>query len=70
MKTRARLSGAGVPEKVAEMLVGHASDTVHRQVYVNRESIPLAMLKTHLERLDYWAVLKHLFVSWQLAATK
>ena len=52
-----------MPENVAEMLVGHASDTVHGQVYVNRESIPLAMLKTHLERLDYWVVLKHLFVS-------
>lgn len=56
-----RLSGAGVPENVAEMLVGHASDTVHGQVYVNRESIPLSMLKTQLERLDYGVALKHLF---------
>jgi hypothetical protein len=55
-----RLSGAGVPENVAEMLVSHVSETVHGQVYVDRESIPLPMLKSQLEKLDYGAVLAKL----------
>lgn len=49
-----------MPENVAEMLVGHVSETVHGQVYVDRESIPLPMLKSQLEKLDYGAVLAKL----------
>ncbi len=42
------------------MLVGHASHTVHGQVYVHRDKMPLGMLKEHLEKLDFRPMLKGL----------
>ena len=53
-----RLTAAGVPQDMREVLVGHAADTVHGSTYVHREGIPLALLKTHLERLDFSGCLK------------
>lgn len=48
-----RLTAAGVPQDMREMLVGHASESVHGQVYTHREAIPLALLREHLEKLKY-----------------
>ncbi len=48
-----RLVGAGVPQDMREILVGHASDTVHGQTYTHREEIPLTLLQSHLEKLDF-----------------
>ena len=48
-----RLMAAGVPQDMREMLVGHASESVHGQVYTHRDAIPLALLKEHLEKLRY-----------------
>jgi integrase len=45
-----RLTAAGVPQDMREMLVGHASDSVHGQVYTHRDAIPLALLKERLEK--------------------
>lgn len=53
-----RLAAAGVPQDIREILVGHASDTVHGQTYLHREAMPLKLLKDHLERLDFRACLK------------
>jgi integrase len=55
-----RLAAAGVPQDIREILVGHASDTVHGQTYVHREGIPLALLRSHLEKLDFSGCLKGL----------
>ena len=52
-----RLVGAGVPQDMREILVGHASDTVHGQTYTHREEIPLTLLQGHLEKLDFSRVL-------------
>ena len=51
-----RLHAAGVPKNIVEILVGHASNTVHGTVYVHREDIPLKLLAEALERLQYPAV--------------
>jgi integrase len=48
-----RLTAAGVPQDMREMLVGHASESVHGQVYTHRDAIPLALLKEHLDKLQY-----------------
>ncbi len=48
-----RLTSAGVPQDMREILVGHASSTVHGQVYTHREQIPLKLLQEHLEKLQY-----------------
>lgn len=48
-----RLHAAGVPTNLVEILVGHASNTVHGTVYVHREDIPLKLLAEALERLWY-----------------
>lgn len=48
-----RLTAAGVSQDMREMLVGHASNTVHGQVYVHRDKMLLTMLKEHLEKLDF-----------------
>ena len=45
-----RLTAAGVPQDIREMLVGHASESVHGKVYMHREAIPLALLKERLEK--------------------
>jgi integrase len=52
-----RLAGAGVPQDIREILVGHASDTVHGQTYTHREAIPIRLLQTHLEKMtfDLWS---------------
>lgn len=55
-----RLSATDVPENVCEMLVGHASQTVHGNTYVHREGISLPYLKSQLDRLDFRTVLKPL----------
>ena len=55
-----RLTAAGVPQDMREMIVGHASNTVHGQVYVHRDKMPLGMLKDHLEKLDFRPLLKGL----------
>ena len=48
-----RLTAAGVPQDMREVLVGHAAENAHGQTYVHREGIPLALLKEHLEKLDF-----------------
>ena len=48
-----RLTAAGVPQDMGEMLVGHASESVHGQVYMHRDAIPLELLQEHLEKLKY-----------------
>ncbi|GMV51137.1 MAG: hypothetical protein AMXMBFR67_26800 [Nitrospira sp.] len=53
-----RLTAAGVPQEMREVLVGHATRGVHGQTYVHREGIPLALLKEHLEKLDFRGLLK------------
>lgn len=53
-----RLIAAGVPQDIREVLVGHASETVHGQTYVHRDAIPLAHLKSHLDKLDFRPLLK------------
>ncbi|MBA3754401.1 MAG: hypothetical protein H0X01_09750 [Nitrospira sp.] len=55
-----RLTAAGVPQDMREMLVGHTSNTVHGQVYVHRDKMPLTMLKEHLEKLDFRPLLRAL----------
>ena len=51
-----RLHAMGVAQNIVEILVGHASNTVHGTVYVHREDIPLKLLSEALERLGYPAV--------------
>lgn len=53
-----RLAAAGVPQDIREILVGHASDTVHGQTYLHRDAMPLKLLKDNLEKLDYQAWIK------------
>jgi hypothetical protein len=48
-----KLTGAGCPHNVCEMLAGHAASGVHGQVYVHRDSIPLSLLREGLEKLRY-----------------
>ncbi len=56
-----RLTGVGVPQDMREVLVGHASDTVHGSTYVHRDAIPLPLLQTHMEKLDFKPPLARLF---------
>ena len=53
-----RLTAAGVPQDMREVIVGHAAENVHGQTYVHREGIPLALLMEHLEKLDFRGLLK------------
>jgi integrase len=55
-----RLTGAGVPQDIREILAGHAAAGVHGQVYVHRADLPLQLLQRNLEKLDYSAVVKAL----------
>jgi integrase len=55
-----KLTGAGCPHNVCEMLAGHAAAGVHGQVYVHREGVPLSLLREGLERLRYDEVVKAL----------
>ena len=55
-----KLTGAGCPQNVCEMLAGHSAAGVQGQVYVHRESIPLSLLSDGLERLKYEGVVKEL----------
>ena len=48
-----RLTAAGVPQDIREILVGHAAGNVHGQIYTHREQIPLSLLRQHLEKLDF-----------------
>jgi integrase len=57
-----RLTGAGVPQDIREILAGHAAAGVHGQVYVHRADLPLRLLRDNLEKLDYSAVVKALVV--------
>jgi hypothetical protein len=52
-----RLTAAGVPQDMREVLVGHAAENVHGQTYVHREAIPLGLMKEHLEKLEFSALL-------------
>lgn len=52
-----KLTGAGCPHNICEMLAGHAAENVHGQTYVHRETIPLSLLREGLERLRYDDVL-------------
>ena len=49
-----RLHAAGVPTNLVEILVGHASNTVHGTVYVHREDIRSSCW---LMRLSGWSIL-------------
>jgi integrase len=51
-----RLHAAGAPHNLVEILVGHASNSVHGTIYTHREHIPLKLLAEALERLQYAAV--------------
>lgn len=51
------LTDAGVPQDMREILVGHASDTVHGKTYTHRESLSLPPLRSHIEKLDFRAAL-------------
>lgn len=53
-----KLTGAGCPHNVCEMLAGHAAAGVQGQVYVHRESVPLSLLREGLKRLRYDEVVK------------
>ena len=57
-----QLTGVGVPQDIREILAGHAAAGVHGQVYVHRANLPLQLLQTNLEKLDYSAVLKALIM--------
>ena len=48
-----RLTGAGVPQDIREILVGHAAAGVHGQTYVHRDQLPLSLLRDGLEKLRY-----------------
>jgi integrase len=53
-----RLTGAGVPQDIREILAGHAAAGVHGQIYVHRDQLPLRLLKENLEKLRYDDVLQ------------
>lgn len=55
-----KLHAAGVPLNHVEVLAGHSSNTVHGQVYVHRDKLPLSLLREGLERLTYPDVVKAL----------
>lgn len=55
-----KLTAAGVPHNVCEMIAGHSASGVHGQVYVHRENIPLTLLLDGLERLRYEEVVERL----------
>jgi integrase len=55
-----RLTGAGVPEDVRKMIVGHSDSDVHGKTYVHRDQIPLGLLREGLEKLCYDEVVKAL----------
>lgn len=55
-----KLTSAGVPHNVCEMIAGHSASGVHSQVYVHRDNIPLSLLRDGLERLAYPEVVKAL----------
>ena len=46
-----KLTSAGVPHNVCEMIAGHSASGVHSQVYIHRDNIPLSLLRDGLERL-------------------
>lgn len=46
-----RLISAGVPQDMREVILGHASASVHGSVYTHREEISLTLLQSHLEKL-------------------
>ncbi|MBX3327521.1 MAG: site-specific integrase [Nitrospira sp.] len=46
-----KLTSAGVPQDMREILLGHQSTGVHGQVYTHREAISLTLLQEHLEKL-------------------
>ena len=48
-----RLTAAGVPQDMREMLVGHVAESTHGRTYTHREAISLVLLKEHLEKLRY-----------------
>lgn len=52
-----KLTSAGVPHNVCEMIAGHSASGVHSQVYVHRDNIPLSLLREGLEKLRYDGVL-------------
>lgn len=55
-----KLHGAGVQTNLVEMLAGHMSQTVNGAVYTHWETIPLALPREGLERLQYPDVVKAL----------
>ena len=48
-----RLHSRGVPQNIAEALVGHAANTVHGSVYLHRDVLPMKLLKDGIEKLDF-----------------
>lgn len=48
-----RLHSRGVPQNIAEALVGHAANTVHGSVYLHRDALPLKLLQEGIEKLDF-----------------
>lgn len=48
-----RLHSQGVPQNIAEALVGHAANTVHGSVYLHRDALPLKLLQKGIEKLDF-----------------
>ena len=55
-----KLTGAGCPHNICEMLAGHSAAGVHGQTYVHRETIPLSLLREGFEKLRYEEVAKAL----------
>lgn len=53
-----KLHAAGVHSNIVEVLAGHASNSVHGQVYVHREGLPLSLLRDRLEKLRYPDLMK------------
>ena len=48
-----RLHSRGVPQNIAEALVGHAANSVHGSVYLHRNALPMSLLKQGIEKLDF-----------------
>jgi integrase len=48
-----KLHAAGVPENIVKMLVGHSESDVHHTVYVQKDLIPLQLLRDGIEKLRY-----------------